>query len=80
MRGVYREIVEPERLVFTFAWEDEDGKPGHETLVTVSFAEQGGKTRLTFQQAVFESRGRSRRAQGGWSQCLDRLAEYLAEV
>jgi uncharacterized protein YndB with AHSA1/START domain len=21
MRGVYREIVEPERLVFTFAWE-----------------------------------------------------------
>src|SRR5947209_1933543 len=42
-QGVYREVVEPERLVFTFAWEDAEGKPGHETLVTVSFAEQGMK-------------------------------------
>jgi uncharacterized protein YndB with AHSA1/START domain len=37
MRGVYREIVEPDRLVFTFAWEVEEGQPGHETLVTVTF-------------------------------------------
>ena len=28
MRGVYREVVPPERLVITFAWEDETGKPG----------------------------------------------------
>src|SRR5918995_7006135 len=34
--GVYREIVEPDRLVFTHAWEDEEGKPGHQTLVTVT--------------------------------------------
>ncbi|HEX9770126.1 MAG TPA: SRPBCC domain-containing protein, partial [Kiloniellales bacterium] len=33
-RGVYREIVAPERLVLTYAWEDADGKPGHETLLT----------------------------------------------
>ena len=26
-RGVYREIVAPERIVFTFAWEDADGEP-----------------------------------------------------
>src|SRR5712692_7136395 len=37
-QGVYREIVEPERLVFTYAFEDASGKPGHETLVTVTFA------------------------------------------
>ena len=23
MSGVYREIVEPEKIVFTFAWDDE---------------------------------------------------------
>src|SRR5215207_6544179 len=40
MRGVYREVVPPERLVMRFAWEDENGEPGHETLVTVSFADQ----------------------------------------
>jgi uncharacterized protein YndB with AHSA1/START domain len=27
-RGVYREIVKPERLVFTFIWE-QGGAPGH---------------------------------------------------
>ena len=54
-QGIYREIVEPERLVFTYAWEDAEGKPGHETLVTVTFAEHDGKTKLTVHQAVFES-------------------------
>src|SRR5712691_5788344 len=39
--GVYREIVEPERLVFTYADEDSEGNPGHETLVTVTFADLG---------------------------------------
>ncbi|MFL5266209.1 MAG: SRPBCC domain-containing protein, partial [Stellaceae bacterium] len=51
-QGVYREVAEPERLVFTFAWEDAEGKPGHETVVTVTFAEHGAKTRLTLHQAV----------------------------
>jgi len=44
LRGVYREIVAPERLVLTWAWEDADGKPGHETVVTVNFAEHGGNS------------------------------------
>ena len=54
-RGVYHEVVEPERLVFTYAWEDAESNPGHETLVTVTFVELGGKTKLTLRQAVFES-------------------------
>src|SRR5580704_15362380 len=40
-QGVFREIVAPERLVFTYAFEDEAGKRGHETIVTVNFAELG---------------------------------------
>ena len=36
--GTYREIVPPERLVFTHAWLDEDGAArARETLVTVTF-------------------------------------------
>jgi uncharacterized protein YndB with AHSA1/START domain len=77
-QGVYREIVEPERLVFTFAWEDADGKPGHQTLVTVSFAEEGAKTRLTLHQAVFETVARRDEHQRGWTSTLERFAEYLA--
>ncbi|HEX6013511.1 MAG TPA: SRPBCC domain-containing protein [Geminicoccaceae bacterium] len=77
--GTYREVVEPERLVFTFAWDGEDGRRGHETLVTVTFAEhQGGKTRMTFRQAVFESVGQRDGHQGGWNSAFDRLAEHVA--
>lgn len=77
-QGVYREIVEPERLVFTYAFEDATGKPGHETLVTVTFADEGGRTRLTLHQAVFESVTVRDEHVGGWTEALDHLAEYLA--
>jgi uncharacterized protein YndB with AHSA1/START domain len=43
MRGVYREIVPPERSVHM---ESFDGYPG-ESQVTAVFVEQGGKTTLT---------------------------------
>src|SRR5438270_13766683 len=46
-RGIYREIVAPQQLVFTYAWEDASGDLGHEMLVTVTFEDVGGKTRLT---------------------------------
>ncbi len=80
LRGVYREIVEPERLVFTYAWEDEHGRPGHETLVTVTFEDLHGKTRLTLRHALFESVTARDAHHSGWSSSLERLAEYLAKV
>jgi uncharacterized protein YndB with AHSA1/START domain len=78
--GVFREIVEPERLVYTFAWDGENGRRGHETLVTVTFAEHQGKTRMTFRQAVFESVGQRDGHQGGWSSAFDRLEEYVVRL
>lgn len=78
MRGVYREIVAPERLVFTFAWEEE-GDRGLETLVTVTFEEVGDKTRLIFRQAPFTTVEERDSHQGGWSECLDRLGAYIRQ-
>src|SRR5712692_7997302 len=66
-QGVFREIVEPARLVLTGAWVEEEGKPGHETLLTVSFADHGGKTKLTLHQAVFESVTARDAHRGGWT-------------
>ena len=77
--GVFREVVPPARLVFTFAWEEE-GERGLETLVTVTFAEQGGKTLMTFHQAPFQSDAERDGHQGGWNSTFDRLAEQLARV
>jgi len=79
-RGVYREIVEPERIVFTFAWEEADGTLGHETLVTVTFEALGARTRLTLHQSGFESIARRDDHTGGWTSCLERFAEYMIQV
>jgi uncharacterized protein YndB with AHSA1/START domain len=79
MHGTYREVAPPERLVFTFAWEDQ-GQPSHQMLVTVTFAEHDGKTRLTFHQAPFESVESRDFHHGGWSECFDRLEDYLAHL
>jgi uncharacterized protein YndB with AHSA1/START domain len=78
--GVYREVVPNKRLVFTHAWDGADGKPGHETLVTVLFEEQGGKTKMVFRQSGFDSTGSRDGHEGGWKECLDKLGEYLATL
>ena len=80
LQGVYREIVEPERLVFTHAWLDAEGKPGNETLVTITLTERGGKTELTLHQTAFESVESRDGHRAGWTSTFDRLAEYLANL
>jgi len=78
--GTYREIAPPERLVFTTAWEHPDGSPKHETLVTLTFAEQGDKTKLTLKQTQFESVTSRDLHRGGWSSTFDLLEQYLAKL
>jgi uncharacterized protein YndB with AHSA1/START domain len=79
-RGAYREIVEPERIVFSFAWEDPDGQPGHETVITVRFEAIGAQTRLTLQQAVFDTVAACEDHRTGWTSCLQRFADWLNNV
>lgn len=77
--GVYREVVPPRRLSFTFAWEGGQGcGPGHETLVTVDLREDGPLTVMTFRQAMFETVQRRDGHFEGWSSSFGRLAEFLA--
>jgi uncharacterized protein YndB with AHSA1/START domain len=75
--GVYREIAAPERLVFTHVWMDENGKPGPETLVTVTFTDRGGKTEMNFRQSGFDSVESRDGHSEGWTECFDKLAELL---
>jgi uncharacterized protein YndB with AHSA1/START domain len=78
VQGIYREIVEPERIVFTWDRAETEGYPGRGTLVTVTFAEHGdGQTKLTLRQAIFESTDDRDAHQHGWSECLDRLGHYV---
>ena len=77
-RGVYREIVPPERVVQTFEFE---GMPGHLALETVTFEEQGGKTKLTSRLLFDSVEDRDGTLQSGMekgaAETYDRLAEHL---
>ena len=74
--GVLRELVPPEKLSFTFIW---DENPDQEMLVTVTFTERAGKTEMVFRQGVFKSIEERDGHAGGWNESLDRLAAYLKE-
>ena len=79
-KGEYREIVPPERLVYTFEFE---GMPGHVILETVTFEEHDGKTKLT-DRSLFQS-GEDRDGmlssgmEQGAAETMDRLAVLLRE-
>src|ERR1700722_10675752 len=83
MSGAFREIVEPERLVFTSAALNASGTPLFENLNTVTFEELGGdKTLLTVNvRVLWESAEAARMLDGmsaGWSLTIDRLANHVA--
>jgi uncharacterized protein YndB with AHSA1/START domain len=76
VRGVFREVVEPERLVFTAI---DNGEIGSETVIAVTFEDLDGKTRLTMHQTFIKAET-SRGAKEGWNSSLDRLEEFLSAV
>ncbi|HVN29212.1 MAG TPA: SRPBCC domain-containing protein, partial [Candidatus Binataceae bacterium] len=67
-QGVVRELIHPERLVFTMTWGDERGEAKYpETLVTLTFEDLGGKTRMTLHQTGFESVNSRDQHREGWT-------------
>ncbi|MEV4311546.1 SRPBCC family protein [Actinocrispum sp. NPDC049592] len=72
--GEFREVVEPERLVFTW------GEPGGTAvgLVTVTFEDLGAKTAMNFLLTELpDDPGLFRGVSEGWSSAFDRLTELL---
>jgi uncharacterized protein YndB with AHSA1/START domain len=76
--GVYHEISPPERLVFTFAWEENGEDPDHVMLITITFADLGDRTEMRFHQATFTSEQSRDSHEAGWSECFDKLAAHVA--
>jgi len=72
--GVMREIVPLERLAFTFVW---DAHPDEEMLVSVSFADDGPRTVMTFRQTGFQTDGSRDGHRGGWTEAFDRLRDVV---
>jgi uncharacterized protein YndB with AHSA1/START domain len=76
--GEFREIVRPERIVWTFEWE---GLPGHVSVETLTLDEQDGKTTLTARSVYDTVEDRDGMLQSGAAdgaaETWDRLDEYL---
>jgi uncharacterized protein YndB with AHSA1/START domain len=82
--GIFREIVEHERIVY-----DGEAAEGHpcgagippRAVVTISFAEQQGKTHLTlhtrYASAERKEAAGAARFVVSWEEALERLAEHL---
>ena len=80
-QGIFHEVVRPERIVRTFCWTDSEGNPTQpETLLTVTFADLGGRTKLTLHQATFESVKARDLHRDGWSSALDKLSEHITSL
>jgi len=83
-QGVYREIVPPERLVFTNNAVDKDGNSIIDGFTTVTFAEQDGKTKLTLHTRgvamVAYAANYLKGMEMGWTQSLEKLADRLAST
>jgi uncharacterized protein YndB with AHSA1/START domain len=75
--GFYIEVVEPERLVFTWG---APGDTGRESVVTVELTDLDGRTEMTLHQAGFTTDGSRDSHDDGWSSALDRLTERFREA
>jgi uncharacterized protein YndB with AHSA1/START domain len=81
MAGVYERIVINELIVTSHAWIGDDGKPEHWSTLTFRFEDAGaGKTRLTLEHVNLRSIESRDNHVGGWTQCIDKLGELLAEL
>jgi uncharacterized protein YndB with AHSA1/START domain len=74
-KGEYREVVEPERLVFTVS--DQPGD-AYELIIVVLTDLGDGRTEMLFEQRGRMSAEQYERAAEGWSTFFDRIAERLA--
>jgi uncharacterized protein YndB with AHSA1/START domain len=82
--GIYRDVVPPERIVY--AGTADEGHPcggglPPRSLVTMTFAEQGAKTRITIHTLLESAADRTAAINGGfsigWNDSLDRLAALI---
>ena len=89
--GEYQEIVPSERIVYTDHFADADGNivpPSHygmpgvpdETVITLTFEDLEGKTRMTLRHAPAPAAPMDEMARMGWNQSFDKLAATLNDA
>jgi uncharacterized protein YndB with AHSA1/START domain len=73
--GYYTEIDPPNRLVFTWTWDNDD--EDRETLIEVDFEEAGGVTTVRFTHSNLRDQESVLNHEGGWARCFENLGRVL---
>lgn len=79
--GVFHEVLAPEKLVYSWAWEGEamTDMGDEETVVTVEFIERGSSTELVLTHERLPNDQARDQHSAGWNGLLERLAAALKE-
>ena len=73
-KGEYTEIEAPERLAFTWTWDDSDGQA---SLIELDFSEQDGVTTVVLTHSGLSGEESKRSHTEGWNNVLDNLGRFL---
>jgi uncharacterized protein YndB with AHSA1/START domain len=76
IRGTFRAVEAPRRLVYTFIYEEPD-PDDQETLVTLTLEPTTRGTRVRLDQEPFKTPARLELHRNGWTETLQRLARVL---
>jgi len=75
--GVYRAIERPSRILFTWAWRQEGGERGHESVVEILLSSAGAMTKLELIQRHLEGAESRDNHGGGWISSFNCLDAFL---
>lgn len=76
LTGEFREVDAPNRLVYTFAWEEPD-PDDVENVVSLSLVDLGESTELSLVHAPFKTEGRRALHHDGWTDSFNKLERLV---
>jgi uncharacterized protein YndB with AHSA1/START domain len=71
--GEYSEVIRPQRLVYSWCWEQGGAETGHVSTVSVEFLGDGERTTVVLEHSGLESAQSVEQHRLGWEGCIENL-------
>ena len=74
VRGTITDYRKPQRLAYTFRWEEDDPQLERDTFVSIDFIDRGAATEIVLKHEGFRDEQSRDRHEAGWNGCFEQLA------